>query len=119
MTRINVGIPVEELTGPHLIAEHREIKRVPNLIRKGKYNMDGQPNEFKMGPGHVKFFYDKLKYLHIRYNQIYKECLRRGYNVADYNEAWDGVPDNLYNDYEPTTEGIKLIRQRITEKLSK
>ena len=28
MTRINAGIPVVELSRAHLLAEHREIKRV-------------------------------------------------------------------------------------------
>ena len=30
MTRINVDIPVKNLTDEHLLAEHREIKRVGN-----------------------------------------------------------------------------------------
>ena len=63
MTRINVGIPPAELINQHLIAEHREIKRIPNCIAKGKYNMDNIPRRFKLGKGHVKFFYDKLEYL--------------------------------------------------------
>jgi len=33
MTRINL-IPVSELTDEHLLAEHRELKRIPNLIKK-------------------------------------------------------------------------------------
>ena len=49
MTRINVGILPKELSNKHLIAEHREIKRIPNCISKGKYNMDGQPDRFKLG----------------------------------------------------------------------
>ena len=48
MTRINVGINPADLTGKHLIAEHREIKRIPNCIAKGKYNMNGIPNKFKL-----------------------------------------------------------------------
>ena len=47
MTRINVGIPPADLVNQHLIAEHREIKRIPNCIAKGKYNMDGIPDKFK------------------------------------------------------------------------
>ena len=62
MTRINVGIPPEELTDKHLLAEHREIKRIPNCIAKGKYNMDGIPDRFKLGKGHVKFFYNMNDY---------------------------------------------------------
>ena len=118
MTRINAGVPPAELTGPHLLAEHREIKRVPNLIKKGKYSMVGQPSEFKMGAGHVKFFYDKLLYLEKRYKALYEECLKRGYNVTNYLEAWQDVPKELYNDYTPTPEGIALIRERIELRLS-
>jgi hypothetical protein len=39
MTRINL-IPVNELTDQHLLAEHREIKRIPNVILSGRYNLD-------------------------------------------------------------------------------
>ena len=59
MTRINVGIPPADLNGRHLIAEHREIKRIPNLVNRGRYSLDNQPKLFKLGKGHVKFFYDK------------------------------------------------------------
>lgn len=34
MTRVNL-IPVESLTMQHLLAEHREIKRIPNVIKSG------------------------------------------------------------------------------------
>ena len=54
MTRINCGIPPAELTNKHLIAEHREIKRIPNCVIKGKYSLTGQPDSFKLGAGHVK-----------------------------------------------------------------
>jgi deoxyribonuclease (pyrimidine dimer) len=80
MTRINCGIPVEELHPKHLMAEHREIKRIPNCIKKGKFNMKGQPQEFTLGTGHVKFFYDKLLYLRKRYIQLYNRCKALGYN---------------------------------------
>lgn len=36
MTRINVGYGVRNLTRQHLLAEHREIKRIPNMISSGK-----------------------------------------------------------------------------------
>tara|TARA_R110002020_G_scaffold263792_2_gene478516 strand:- start:772 stop:1125 length:354 start_codon:yes stop_codon:yes gene_type:complete len=116
MTRINVGIPPAELSGKHLIAEHREIKRIPNCIAKGKYNMDNIPNKFKLGTGHVKFFYNKLKYLRNRYKSIYKECLKRGYKVQNYIGAWDDIPDVLMGDYTPTKHDIEIIKQRIKER---
>ena len=60
MTRINIGVSPNELIGKHLLAEHREIKRIPNCIKKGRYKMIGIPDKFKLGTGHVKFFYNKL-----------------------------------------------------------
>lgn len=119
MTRINCGIPPLELTGPHLIAEHREIKRIPNAIKKGKYNMNGIPETFRLGTGHVKFFYNKLLYLKNRYIEIYNECLNRGYNVTNYLDAWDDLPEDLMNDYTPTDYDRKIIRARIKERLNK
>ena len=115
MTRINVGILPKELSNKHLIAEHREIKRIPNCISKGKYNMDGQPDRFKLGTGHVKFFYDKLSYLKDRYISLYNECIHRGFNVQNYTGAWDNIPKELMGNYIPTEDDRKLIQQRIIE----
>jgi deoxyribonuclease (pyrimidine dimer) len=116
MTRINVGILPAELTDKHLIAEHREIKRIPNCVAKGKYSMTGKPKEFKLGAGHVKFFYDKLSYLLKRYKELYAECLKRGFNVQNYVGAWDNVPKELLNDYSPTEQDRIIVQQRISEK---
>ena len=119
MTRINVGIPPAELVNQHLIAEHREIKRIPNCIAKGRYNMDGIPDRFKLGTGHVKFFYNKLLYLKSRYIKLYEECINRGFNVQNYINAWDNVPNELMNDYQPTEVDRAIIKQRINLKLNK
>ena len=119
MTRINVGIPPAELVNQHLIAEHREIKRIPNCIAKGRYNMDGIPDRFKLGTGHVKFFYNKLLYLKNRYIKLYEECINRGFNVQNYINAWDNVPIELMNDYQPTEVDRDIIKERINLKLNK
>ena len=119
MTRINVGIPPAELVNQHLIAEHREIKRIPNCIAKGKYNMEGMPDKFKLGTGHVKFFYNKLLYLKNRYISLYNECVKRGFNVQNYINAWDNVPQELMNDYKVKDNDIKIIKQRINERRPK
>ena len=118
MTRINTGIPPAELTDKHLIAEHREIKRIPNCIAKGKYKMEGIPDKFKLGTGHVKFFYNKLLYLKKRYLKLYAECIKRDFNVQNYIKAWDNVPKELMGDYQPTKNDKKIIEQRIKEKLN-
>lgn len=117
MTRINCGIPPKELNSKHLIAEHREIKRIPNLIKKGKYCLKGKPDKFTLGTGHVKFFYDKLKYLKNRYIELYDECISRGFNVSNYADAWDGLPNELVNDYIPTSDDVIIVKERINSKL--
>jgi len=116
MTRVNCGIPPAELSNKHLIAEHREIKRIPNMVASGRYHMKGQPEKFTLGTGHVKFFYDKLLYLKERYTEIHEECKRRGFNVTDFTEAWDGVPENMMNGYEPSEADRKIVRARIKER---
>ena len=63
MTRINIGVRPIELENKHLMAEHRELKRIPNVVRKGRYNLKNVPPQFTLGKGHVSFFYDKLGYL--------------------------------------------------------
>ena len=119
MTRINVGICPTELTDKHLLAEHREIKRIPNCVAKGKYNMNGIPERFKLGTGHVKFFYNKLLHLRKRYIRLYEECIKRGFNVQNYIGAWNNVPEELMNDYKVKANDIRIIRERINEKLNK
>ena len=119
MTRINVGVPPMELCDKHLMAEAREIKRIPNCVAKGKYDLKGQPKEFTLGTGHVKFFYDKLGYLFTRYEELYTECISRGFNVEYYGDAWNDIPKNLMGHYEPTDEDRAIIRERINERLKK
>lgn len=119
MTRINVSIPPSELNTRHLLAEHRELKRIPNVVSRGRYNLKSTPKQFTLGKGHVAFFYDKLKYLKQRYEELYKECKSRDFNIAYYGNAWDNVPSHLMNDYIPTQHDEEIIRQRIQENIEK
>lgn len=116
MTRVNV-IPVEDLADQHLLAEHREIKRIPNVIISWKYSLDWQPREYTLGKWHVKFFYDKLKFLHDRYIELYNECIARWFNVQNYGASFASVPRSMYLGYQPTLEAIKINTERIKEKL--
>lgn len=116
MTRINVGVEPHELPGKQLLAEHREMKRIPNAVRKGRYNLDNVPEKFTLGKGHVCFFYTRLGYLLRRYRKVRAECLRRGYDVTDYTEAWDGIPDELMGGYVPQVRDRRIILARLREK---
>lgn len=116
MTRINVGVDPRELPDRLLIAEHREIKRIPNAIAAGKYKLTSAPARFCLGKGHVAFFYDKQRYLYERYRELYLECRVRGFRVQDYKEAWNGVPSHLFNGYKPSKRDRRLIVERIRSK---
>ena len=116
MTRINTGIRASELPDKLLLAELREIKRIPNVIAKGNYRMENIPERFTLGTGHVKFFYNKLEYLLERYNELRDEAINRGFNVSDFNDAWSNVPSRLMNGYQETERDRSLLIERIHEK---
>jgi deoxyribonuclease (pyrimidine dimer) len=116
MTRINVGVLPIELPDKLLLAEHREIKRIPNVVKSGRFSLANQPKSFTLGTGHVKFLYNRLLYLRKRYEAIHTECLIRGFNVTNYISAWDGVSDEFMGDYAPTEHDRELIIERITSK---
>lgn len=118
MTRINVGIRPSELPNKLLLAEHREITRIPNIISYGRAIVKNIPSEFRLGQGHVKFFYNKLGYLHKRYKLLYQECLNRGFKVTNKESSFDlytKYPE-LFNDYEETIEDRQIIVERIQSK---
>ena len=123
MTRINV-IPVKELTRQHLVAEYREITRLPkNLVkslnRSKPFSMDEIPLEYVLGKGHVKFFYDKMEFLKNRFKQLVLEMNNRGY-TTNFNDSsiFSNCESIWFNDYKPTREALELNRKRIKERLT-
>ena len=124
MTRINIVEP-SELTDQHLIAEYREITMVPGslkrtLVSKIGYKESKVPKQYTLNTGHVYFFYNKGKYLYKRYREIVIEMKLRGFN-PDRNRKFPRdifIDNNLYNDWMPTMEDYKIIRQRIAERIS-
>ena len=118
MTRINSAIKVRLLTDEHLLAEHREIKRIPSVYKKridSKRDFNDVPNDFTLGTGHVLFFSNKGKFTLERYLEIYNECLRRGFNVENYKENW--LVYKVYNNHTPTENEHNLLVERISDRL--
>jgi len=112
MTRINC-VPVEELTDKHLIAEYRELPRVHKLA----WYCDDAPEHYKLGTGHVKFFYDKGEYLRRRFEeQIVPEMQARGF-VTNFT-MYRPHPPGLNNDWEPDENALFLNRERIKSRRS-
>ena len=116
MTRINVGIDPRELPSKLLLAEHREIKRIPNCIKSDKCVIKNIPVQFTLGKGHVKFFYDKLGYLKSRYDLIYKDCMARKFKVEYYGESFEDIPQCLMGTYEEAPRDRELLIERIESK---
>ena len=124
MTRINSSVAVRFLTDEHLLAEHREIKRIPKVYKKRLDSKLGFyiPDKFTLGQGHVLFFIDKAAYTLGRYMSLHEECLLRGFNVQDYSENWNvyNTDDNdfIMNDHIPTKEEYEQIRDRICQRIT-
>lgn len=118
MTRINL-IPPTELCDQHLLAEHRELTRIPNAVAKGKFHLKGQPEEYKLGEGHVRFFFNKMAFLKRRYDELHMECKARGFKVQYiWPETLPSSPE-LWLDYQPTDAALEINRQRIQERMPK
>ena len=124
MTRINLISP-SSLQTRHLGAEYRELPRIFGLVRKAEErgvlpHQHISLKEYVLGPGHCRFFYDKLWFLVQRHYSLVIEMDRRGYLprfrgppafVAELHEGW-------FNDYEPTLVAIALNQARIDERNS-
>ena len=119
MTRINVGIPVAILTDEHLLAEHREIKRVCAVYAKRltmPNGLKGLPTKMTLGQGHVLFFVNKGAFTFFRYLALYDECIARGFNVTNYKDAWQVYGDNM-QEYNKEQTDVILLCNRIIERL--
>lgn len=116
MTRINSAIKPISLTDQHLIAELRELPRIFTLVSNCKnLNSIKISNNFKLGTGHVTFFYDKTNFLLMRHKLLRDEYYNR------YNKIWPYIPDfpiiENQREYIPKYEDFIILKDRISERL--
>lgn len=122
MTRINLIDP-SYLSDKHLGAEYRELPRIFGLVRvaQGKGLTPEHfpiPGMYKMGKGHVTFFFNKLKWLQRRQRALIKERLKRGL-VTNYSNTDDlvvGINKEWLGDWVPSRKEIKINLARINER---
>ena len=120
MTRINVAIPPNKLYDQHLIAEIKEINQLVGQYfasLKSKKGIHGIPKNFTLNTGHVKFFYDKMYYLHNRFDLLCAEAKNRNYNIVSKFPV-DKIRPEHYNDYIEQEADGRIIMERILLRVS-
>lgn len=108
----------------HLLAEIREITRLPknlqqSLNRKSKPFSESEiPPDYVLGKGHVKFFLNKFKWLEKRFEDLLEECDSREFKVTYRDSSiFSNVPKKYYGDYTVTNNAIIINRERIVERI--
>lgn len=116
MTRINT-IGVEYLTDKHLMAEYHELPRVFTSVKKLSDSHEHPenlkiPEQYCLGEGHVRFFYDKVGWLEERFKKLKDELQARGFRISidryteilrdagdihpRWKKIWIPVPEDYY-----------------------
>ena len=127
MTRINI-IPIPKLSDQLLLnalgEETRILEKVVARIEKKKSFSDIPPS-FRLGIGHVRFFYNKCEYIFERYLLMRAEyMLRYGkpysidhlYLNQNRVDLICNLTPNLYQNYKPLKNDVRLVLDRIYER---
>jgi deoxyribonuclease (pyrimidine dimer) len=113
------------LADQHLMAERRELRMIPPLVRKriaNKTFANNIPAKYTLGAGHMLFWVPRLKYLETRFEQLTDEMLKRGFKPDlslkfDIDESF--IQHGFYNDWEPEPDDYDIIIQRLRERIMK
>lgn len=121
MTRINC-IPPHELTRQHLVAEYRELPRLFRLVfaaqERGLSASDfAEHDTYRLGPGHVKFFYTRLGWVAERFSQLRAEMLARGYKASYETPPRFDLRPEWFGDWSPDEHAIAINKKRIAERI--
>jgi len=123
MTRINL-VPPCELHPKHLMAEIHEMPRVFSLVRAFHDRRATEDlsvhSQYKMGTGHVKFFYTRLGFLADRYRALCDYALSLGWkiNPVDASALTHGIPAKYLGAFQPTRGDVSVNLRRLIEKNS-
>lgn len=118
MTRINVGIPPQELCDQHLLAEYRELPRMVAFAqaRAARYHGTGPVPPVTLGTGHMTSLLPAGAYLASRHQQIREEMHRRQMTV-EFSQCPFADRYPFMGDLEVSQETVQALRQRIQSRL--
>ncbi|HLC87235.1 MAG TPA: pyrimidine dimer DNA glycosylase/endonuclease V [Candidatus Nanoarchaeia archaeon] len=117
MVRVNIINP-RNLADQHLIAEYQEIIMLLGYVKKHpKTSLDKIPANYLLGPGHILFFKNKLKYLKNRHEQLRKEMQKRGFQPKKKISLM-GLPKEFVRNWSPTDKDKQIIKKRLIERVS-
>jgi len=114
MVRINLIDPLY-LADQHLVAEYNEILMLLGYVKRYP-DVTKIPTAYLLGPGHIRFFKDKLLYLQKRHELIKKEMKWRGF-VPTKKIQLTKFNKELLNDWKPRKQDFSIIKKRISEKI--
>ncbi|QNH71477.1 endonuclease V N-glycosylase UV repair enzyme [Rhizobium phage AF3] len=121
MTRINL-IPPKQLHPKHLQGEYFELPRVFTAVKKA-VDKNRKPEEFahlaeyRMGAGHVQFFYTRLHFLEQRFKLLVHELFQRNVNINRFHLTDFHIPVEWFGQWTPSETEIEISRQRINARL--
>lgn len=124
MTRINC-VPPDQLCQQHLVAEYRELPRIFGAVEKAilrgeRPNDSRNPTAYKLGTGHVRFFYPRLGYLVNRQTALIAEMQRRGITTnfkPPKRSDFPLIADGWFQQWEPDAFAIKCNMDRINDRM--
>lgn len=128
MTQVNAGIEPWELSDRLLCYEMADLQQIPQKVTAMEANrnrrtignasrvniLEGVPAVFCAAPepGHVRFFYPRIEYLHKRYQRLRKESQNRGIKLPNCDAVFR-VPAWYYGDWIETDQARRLAVERI------
>jgi len=117
MVRINIINP-KYLADQHLIAEYNETLMLLGYVKKNpELEIKKIPENYKLGPGHILFFKNKLKYLDKRFLIIKEEMKKRGFS-SNMDMDLSIFDKKLINDWKATDKDKKIIKERLIYKIN-
>lgn len=117
MVRINIINP-KYLADQHLIAEYNETLMLLGYVKKNpRLEIKKIPENYKLGPGHILFFKNKLKYLDKRFLIIKEEMKKRGFS-SNMDMDLSIFDKKLINDWKATDKDKKIIKERLIYKIN-